>query len=527
MFYVRRQFLGTLGAAAVVSAVPASVFGAAGSDSAQGIVAPRVGLVIGNSSYVGAPLVNPVNDAKAIADALGALGFECQLLLNASARAMEQAIGHYGAMLAEKKAVGLFYYAGHGAQLAWRNYLIPVDARIRALNDIPKQAVELNALLTELKRAANPMNVIILDACRDNPFGDSVPIEQKGLSQFDAPNDSLLSYATAPGNTASDGEGGNGLFTENLLREMRVPGAKLEDVFKRVRLKVRLKSQGMQVPWESTSLEEDFYFVQDLASASSTLATAQDKAQQFNDELAAWTSAQQSATVPSVEAYLVRYPNGSYSQLAQTLLDRLLQRRGEKKVQAVSSSKNPFSKGSASAVGTYSLGDRYQFESRDLYTSVVESVVTDIVSELSENQVVFNGGEIILDLMGNELKSRNRRFLTPAQYFPAEYAVGYKWRTQYGWMRGDGVASEMDMQFKITGRERFTNRAGTFEAFAVSGVGYVRGGGTTKVEYLIDPDQCLRPLRMDIMGRNGKGKVQTSRRTELTAFSQQHTRAAS
>ena len=104
------------------------------------------------------------------------------------------------------------------------------------------------------------MNIIILDACRDNPFGKKLPTEQKGLSQFDAPPNSLLCYATAPGNVASDGGGTNGLFTENLLREMRNPEAKIEDVFKRVRLKVRLASKGQQIPWESTSLEEDFYF---------------------------------------------------------------------------------------------------------------------------------------------------------------------------------------------------------------------------------------------------------------------------
>ncbi len=523
MPYVRRQFLGTLGALAASSVLPPLVFGADGA--ASGIQAPRIGLVIGNSSYAGAPLTNPVNDAKAIADALGELGFQCQLLLDAGVHDMAQAISQYGALLAEKQAVGLFYYAGHGAQLAWRNYLIPVDARIRSLNDIPQQALELNALLSALKHAANPMNVIILDACRDNPFGNSVPTEQKGLSQFDAPNGSLLSYATAPGNTASDGDGKNGLFTENLLREMRVPGAKLEDVFKRVRLKVRLKSQGLQVPWESTSLEEDFYFVQDKASVATSVASGDDKAKHFNDELEHWTSAQQSATVPAVEAYLVRYPNGSFSQLAQALLDALLQRSGEKKVEVVNSTNNPFSKGSANAVGTYTLGDRYQFERRDLYSGAVDAVVTDVVSDIHDDQIIFNGGDLILDLLGNELKSRNARFLSPAQFYPAEYGVGYKWRTRYGWLRRDGVPSEMDAQFRVVGRERFSNSAGDFNAFVVSGVGYVSGGGGNKIDYLIDPDKCLRPLRTDVVGRNGKGKVIVATRTELMMFSQQRSRS--
>jgi uncharacterized caspase-like protein len=111
-----------------------------------------------------------------------------------------------------------------------------------------------------LKVAANAMNVVILDACRDNPFV-LAPKAGKGLSQMDAPAGTLLAYATAPGNTASDGEGENGLYTQFLLQEMAKPESKIEDVFKRVRLNVRRASKGAQVPWESTSLEDDFYFV--------------------------------------------------------------------------------------------------------------------------------------------------------------------------------------------------------------------------------------------------------------------------
>jgi uncharacterized caspase-like protein len=191
---------------------------------------------------------------------LKVLGFDTQVLLDSNLKDLASAIQAYSGRIAKSKSVGLFYYAGHGVQLAWRNYLIPVDANIDRVDDIPKQTFELNNMLQALNKAQNPMNIIILDACRDNPFGKKLPTEQKGLSQFDAPNNSLLCYATAPGNVASDGPGANGLFTENLLREMRDPEAKIEDVFKRVRLKVRLASKGQQIPWESTSLEEDFYF---------------------------------------------------------------------------------------------------------------------------------------------------------------------------------------------------------------------------------------------------------------------------
>jgi uncharacterized caspase-like protein len=222
---------------------------------------PRLALVIGNTKYAEAPLRNPGNDAQAISGELRQFGFKVDLQIDAGRAQMENAIQAFGNDLAKSKGVGLFYYAGHGAQLAWRNYLIPVDAVIDNLEDMRAKAVALNSLLQGLVKARNPMNVIILDACRDNPFGTKVPTEQKGLSQFDAPPGSLLAYATSPGNTARDGEGANGLYTENLLRELKVPEAKIEDVFKRVRLNVRLKSGGQQIPWESTSLEEDFYLM--------------------------------------------------------------------------------------------------------------------------------------------------------------------------------------------------------------------------------------------------------------------------
>ncbi len=256
----RRRFIQSAGLLAVPSLLTPAALAAINNAAVGGT--PRVGLVIGNSSYRDNPLKNPANDAKAIAESMSGLGFNLKLLVDAGLPEMTQAVSAYAERLAKDKAVGFFYYAGHGVQLAWRNFLIPVDANIAQLDDIPQKAFELNALLTGLTKASNPMNIIVLDACRDNPFGTRVLAQQKGLSQFDAPPGSFLAYATSPGNTASDGSGSNGLFTENFLKELRKPEAKIEDVFKRVRLNVRLESKGQQVPWESTSLEDDFYFVQ-------------------------------------------------------------------------------------------------------------------------------------------------------------------------------------------------------------------------------------------------------------------------
>ena len=256
----RRRFIQS-GLATLFLPVPYAAVWAQSEGALKLLRLPKVALVIGNSAYKRAPsLKNPGNDARAMAEALRETGFEVTLRNDASADEMRAAFQAHARTLAARKCVGLFYFAGHGVQLAWRNYLLPVDAEIAKIDDIAAKCVDIGGLLETIAKSANPMNVIILDACRDNPFGGDVRLAQAGLSQMDAPPATLLAYATAPGNAASDGEGANGLYTSNLLREMKVRDAKIEDVFKRVRLGVRRASNGAQIPWESTSLEEDFYF---------------------------------------------------------------------------------------------------------------------------------------------------------------------------------------------------------------------------------------------------------------------------
>ena len=251
---------------------------------------PKIALVIGNGAYKSVPaLKNPANDARAIAETLKGAGFDVALKLDAPRADMVDLIRNYARTLAQKKCVGLFYFAGHGLQLAWRNYVLPVDAAIGGMDDVAAQGVDVGSLIDGLNKAANPMNVIILDACRDNPFGRDFREVQKGLSQMDAPPATLLAYATSPGNVAADGEGENGLYTEHLLKEIKVRDAKIEDVFKRVRLGVRRKSNGRQIPWESTSLEEDFYFIppKELKELAE-----EERERQFREEQALWEKAQ-------------------------------------------------------------------------------------------------------------------------------------------------------------------------------------------------------------------------------------------
>ena len=323
-FDSRRRWMKQAGALASSAALPLWIPGSSAQSPPDLSALPRAALVIGNTRYAESPLKNPVNDAQAIGAQLQQLKFKVDLLLDAGRAQMASSIQGFGADLAKTRGVGLFYYAGHGAQLAWRNYLIPVDAEVDRLEEMRDKTVELNSLLQGLIKAGNPMNVIILDACRDNPFGTKVPTEQKGLSQFDAPPGSLLAYATAPGRTAADGTGANGLYTENLLRELGVPATKIEDVFKRVRLAVRRESEGRQVPWESTSLEEDFYF---LPRGNLKPLSEEEMMRQFEEELAIWEKIKDARDPAPLEDYLRRYPSGKFSELAQFKLNRMLAQR--------------------------------------------------------------------------------------------------------------------------------------------------------------------------------------------------------
>jgi len=228
------------------------------------VIAPdqRQALVIGNSEYTHAGVLrNPVNDAQAISDTLRQLEFEVMTLTNASRREMEQSIRDFGKNLQGRNGVGLFFYAGHGMQIDGENYLLPIDIDPVTEEDVRYDAVPLGRLLGQMRSSGNQMNLIVLDACRNNPFARSFRSSSKGLAQVIAPTGSFISYATAPGQVAADGEGDNGLFTAKLLDHMKTPGLKLEDVFKQVRVDVQQESNNRQVPWDSSSLTGDFYFV--------------------------------------------------------------------------------------------------------------------------------------------------------------------------------------------------------------------------------------------------------------------------
>lgn len=219
----------------------------------------RLALVIGNSRYDNAPLRNPVNDARVIAKTLAGKGFEVTTLEDASEEQMKRAIDGFGRSI-RQGAVGFFYFAGHALQIDGRNYLIPVGAVIDVEQDVEYEAVDVGRVLGKMEAAGNRMNIIVLDACRNNPFARSTRSAVKGLATVDAPKGTFIAYATAPGSVARDGEGDNGVFTEAFVQALTVEGLKIEEVFKAVRTEVRKRSDGQQIPWQSSSIEGDFYF---------------------------------------------------------------------------------------------------------------------------------------------------------------------------------------------------------------------------------------------------------------------------
>lgn len=234
----------------------------------------RVALVIGNAAYKESPLSNPVNDARAMVAALEESGFHVVSALDADLKSMQSAVLRLSS-LTRPNSTALVFYAGHGVQSRGRNYLIPVDAEITSEKALRYSALDLSDVLDELEQSGARVNIIILDACRNNPFEQKMRGRGRGLAAVDAARGTLIAYATSPGSLAADGEGSHGLYTRHLLEAIRQPNLKVEEVFKRVRIAVSDASDGAQVPWESSSLTGDFVFVSKSAPKSEAIASTE------------------------------------------------------------------------------------------------------------------------------------------------------------------------------------------------------------------------------------------------------------
>lgn len=219
----------------------------------------RIALVIGNASYAENPLDNPVNDARAVSNRLDQLGFTVHQVLDGSLRQMQQSLLDFSQQI-QPGATVMVFYAGHGIQANGKNYLLPVDTRANSERSLKFAAIEMNDVLDELASSGARIKLVVMDACRNNPFEKKFRGGSRGLAVVDAAAGTLIAYATAPGSIASDGDGKNGLYTSALLEALEAPGLKVEEVFKEVRKKVSHASRGQQIPWESSSLTGDFVF---------------------------------------------------------------------------------------------------------------------------------------------------------------------------------------------------------------------------------------------------------------------------
>jgi len=295
--------------------------------------AARVALVVGNGDY-GAEigkLKNPPNDAKLMAQTLKDLGFDVSLVTDADQKAMKKAIREFGEKLrgTGSDGIGLFFYAGHGVQVDGENYLLPIGAEIQAEGDVELEAVSAASVLSQMQYAGNAVNLVFLDACRNNPLTRSFRSQTRGLARVDAPRGSFVGYSTAPGDVSVDGDAENSPYTLALVEELKQPGISIEEAHRAVRGKVLAATNQRQTPWDSSSLTGPVVLKAEevalVAPAAPPAAPAEAPSPQTNQqaELLFWESIKSSDNPATFEAYLKQFPNGIFAGLAQAKVDEL------------------------------------------------------------------------------------------------------------------------------------------------------------------------------------------------------------
>ncbi len=282
----------------------------------------RIALVIGNSNYLDAPLKNPNNDANDMATLLENKGFEVTLLLDAGLQQMERAILVFSQAL-DKNGVGLFYFAGHGMEVQNINYLIPVDARIDRASELRYEAVNLGRILDGMSEAGNGLNLLILDACRNNPFALEHRGRTRGLARIGGVRGTLVMYAAEPGQVAEEGKGHNGTFTKHLMGQIDRPGLSVEQVFKSTAIKVEKETHSRQVPWVSGVILGEFCFQPSGCPTQDTVTTHLAANQVHIAETALYNAVKDSNDLEEMEVYLRKYPQGIFVERIQRQIAEL------------------------------------------------------------------------------------------------------------------------------------------------------------------------------------------------------------
>jgi hypothetical protein len=424
----------------------------------------RVALVIGNAAYKDAPLLNPVNDAVDIAKLLEKAGFHVVLRQNAGLRDMHLALREFGDKLG-RDSLGVFYFSGHGMQVRGRNFLVPVDADISREDEVAFSAFDVQAALEKMDSARNHTNLIILDACRNNPFPGKFKLANAGLAQIDAPPGSVIAFATAPGSTAADGFGRNGLYTKHLLAQLSKEGVRIEEAFKLVRAAVRKESAGLQTPWESTSLEGELY----LAGAPKP------------------------KPAPAVAAKAPpSAPRAKPTQIG--------------------------------AAPQFVVGDQWEMRVTD-HQKRGARMVTRRVTGITGDEVEHTGA-FVTDLSGNTLRQqagdKQRTFTPSSMLYVFPLSPGLSWGGRFVDETPD-VVSEVDVKIRAVGEEEIEVPAGRFRAIKVERAGewkVSKSGNTGRSVWTYwYSSQAKIFLKYEWTNTTSDGKVINRESMEMVSFS--------
>ena len=449
----------------------------------------RVALVIGNSDYSKAPLKNPVNDANDVAAALGRLGFQVTLRTNVNRVQMRTAVRDFGVAL-RKGGVGLFFYAGHGVESKGKNFLIPLGASLGSEFELEDEALDANSILRAMEEAGNPTNIMIMDACRDNPFARSWRSASRGLAQMNAPSGSFIAFATAPGSVAADGDGRNSPFTKHLLSSLSQPDLDIDRVFTRVTAAVARDTGRQQVPWKSSSLTGAFSFSGDLSVASvspvpSTVPAPVAVADPTVNDRVFWESVKDSRNPEELAAYLAQFPRGLFAPLAATRL-RSLQASEATSVAAVRPP--PDSAAALSAQDAYRQGkkladqsspNRNDAEAVRLFRSAAERGLADAQVDLG---LMYEGGRGVAK---DEVEAvRLFRLAANRGNAPGQFNLGWKYAN------GRGVAKD---DVEAVRFYRLAVNQGHANAQASLGFMYESGRGVAK-----DDVEAVRLYRLAV-----------------------------
>lgn len=464
-------------------AAPTTAAEAAGDRAQIDARGRRTALVIGNGAYKVSPLPNPVNDARLVAASLAAARFKVIKLENATQEQMLKGITEFGDEI-ENGGVGLFYFAGHGVQLRGENFLIPVDAKIDREEEIRTRAVNAQEVLDRMATAGNSLNLVFLDACRNDPFPRRTRAASQGLAKMDAALGTLISFATAPGAVAEDGSGRNSPYSRHLAESLRIPGLRVEDVLKRVRTRVREDTKGRQVTWDNSSIEGDFYFLPSADAATPAAPTGAAGA-----EIALWNSVQDSNDPRELEIYLRRYPNGKFAAIAKQRIDSARASDSARPApparpaapQEQTALVRPQAAKAPDAVAALlpKAGDTWTYSFRSIWGNVGERTLVYRVTAVSEGEVretmSVQGAAISTDerAFGSSVAVVERHVagvavheLNPYLQAFAHLEPGMRWQPVTV-PETAGLATPWSAHARVVGREKVRTPAGEFDALRI------------------------------------------------------------